>query len=167
MYPGHSDTVLVALARTAGTPTAVITGKLINVPPPAMALTTPAASAAPAHARWARPETSLIASPDVARSGEVHRCRDRGGLAPQRRQRGRRLAPWRQVGEQSCGGLGDRQDGPVERCLRRRRRRGDPAHLAHVLPGCGLDLLRRGDGLQPAQGGDVAAHAGNPTGRWP
>ena len=51
--------MFVALAWIAGTPTAVITGKLISVPPPASALTIPAATAAPAQARWASPETSL------------------------------------------------------------------------------------------------------------
>ena len=46
MNPGHRATVLVTFAATGGIPSAVITGKEISVPPPATALTAPAASAA-------------------------------------------------------------------------------------------------------------------------
>ena len=62
MYPGHSATVFVALAFTGGTPMAVSTGKLINVPPPASAFTAPAPTAAAAAATWASAETSVTAS---------------------------------------------------------------------------------------------------------
>ena len=39
-----------------------------------------------------------------------------------------------------------------------RRHRLDPADLADVLPGGGLDLLGRRSGLEAAEGGDVPAH---------
>ena len=46
MNPGHKATVLVTFAARGGNPTAVRTGKEINVPPPATAFTAPAAIAA-------------------------------------------------------------------------------------------------------------------------
>jgi Tfp pilus assembly protein FimV len=52
--PGSSATVLVALAVIGESPAAMSAGKVSSVPPPAMALTKPAASAAPAPTRsWA------------------------------------------------------------------------------------------------------------------
>ena len=40
--PGHRATVLLALASTGGTPTKIITGKEMKLPPPATALIVPA-----------------------------------------------------------------------------------------------------------------------------
>ena len=50
----------MALACTVGTPTAVITGNEISVPPPAIALTMPAPIAATAHTTYAPAERSVI-----------------------------------------------------------------------------------------------------------
>src|SRR5438552_1797585 len=47
-YPGHNATVFVILAVTAGSPAATSAGNEIRLPPPAMALTSPAASPVPA-----------------------------------------------------------------------------------------------------------------------
>jgi len=44
--PGHSATVLVALAATDGTPSQTSVGNEMSVPPPATALMAPAATAA-------------------------------------------------------------------------------------------------------------------------
>src|SRR6185503_6945233 len=44
--PGHSATVLVALAEIGGTPSQTIAGNVISVPPPAIELTAPPISAA-------------------------------------------------------------------------------------------------------------------------
>src|SRR6185436_188094 len=44
--PGHSATVLVALAEIGGTPSQMIAGKVISVPPPATEFTAPPMSAA-------------------------------------------------------------------------------------------------------------------------
>src|SRR5947199_336759 len=44
--PGHSATVLVALATSGVTPSATIAGNVSSVPPPAMAFTAPAPRAA-------------------------------------------------------------------------------------------------------------------------
>jgi hypothetical protein len=46
--PGRSATVLVAFAVIGERPAAISAGKVSSVPPPAMELTKPAASAAPA-----------------------------------------------------------------------------------------------------------------------
>ena len=48
MYPGHSATVLVTLAVTADIPPATSAGNVMRLPPPAIALTPPPTSAAPA-----------------------------------------------------------------------------------------------------------------------
>jgi hypothetical protein len=44
--PGHSATVLVALAMSGGTPSATMDGKVRSVPPPAMEFTMPPTAAA-------------------------------------------------------------------------------------------------------------------------
>src|SRR5215204_5574332 len=44
--PGHSATVLVALAEIGGTPSQTIAGNVMSVPPPAIELTAPPISAA-------------------------------------------------------------------------------------------------------------------------
>jgi hypothetical protein len=52
--PGSSATVLVALAVMGERPAAMSAGKVSSVPPPAIELTNPATSAAPAPTRsWA------------------------------------------------------------------------------------------------------------------
>ena len=55
---------------------------------------------------------------------------------------------------------GHRDDGALERLDRRRRRLLHAADLADVLPGGGLDLLRRRLRVETAERRDVAAHAG-------
>jgi len=47
-YPGHNATVFVIFAVTAGSPAATSAGNEIKLPPPAIALTSPAASPVPA-----------------------------------------------------------------------------------------------------------------------
>src|SRR5438876_12437072 len=47
-YPGHNATVFVIFAVTAGSPAATSAGNEIRLPPPAIALTSPAASPVPA-----------------------------------------------------------------------------------------------------------------------
>ena len=78
---------------------------------------------------------------------------------PQRGQRGRRLLARRQLAKELRRRLGDGQHGSLERCIGRRRRLLHSADLAHVLTGGGLDLLRRGQRLEPSEGRDVSAHA--------
>jgi hypothetical protein len=46
MYPGQSATVFVTFAITGRTPTAVNMGKVMSVPPPAIAFTNPPPTAA-------------------------------------------------------------------------------------------------------------------------
>src|SRR5574338_842405 len=48
--PGHSATVLVALATSGGTPSAMSAGNVSNVPPPAIEFTMPPTAAATATA---------------------------------------------------------------------------------------------------------------------
>ena len=59
-----------------------------------------------------------------------------------------RLAPGREFGEKGRGSGGHGLDGLFEGGLGRRRRRPDPAHLAHVLARRGLDLGLGGGGLK-------------------
>src|SRR5215218_10462879 len=94
--------------------------------------------------------------------------------AAQRRVRLGRLAARRQLAQHLGRGPGDGRDRLLERRLGGRGGAGDAAHLAHVLAGRGLDLLAGGRGLEPPQGGDVAAHGSSLPGgrdhglsRWP
>jgi hypothetical protein len=65
----------------------------------------------------------------------------------------------RQLGEELGAGLGHPLDGPLDRHRGAGRRVLHAADLADVLTRRRLDLLDGGRGLEPAQGGDVAAHA--------
>src|SRR5215467_14425470 len=97
--------------------------------------------------------------PGAAPSDGRFACRD----PPQRRQRGRRLAAWRQLGEQFPGGLGHGADRLLERGFGARRQGLDSAYLAHVLARGGLDFLARGGRLEAPERGDIAAHGFDAT----
>ena len=83
--PGHSDTELLALATTGGTPIASRAGKEKKVPPPATEFTAPAAkAAAPMRA------ISKRLRPDMGRAG-----RGEAGSAGVVRAGARRARKWR------------------------------------------------------------------------
>src|SRR5215831_16449911 len=105
------------------------------------------------------PRSKLTRTRSPARSDGRFACRD----PPQRRQRGRRLVAWRQLGEQFPGGLGNGADRLLERGFGARRQGLDPAHLADVLARGGLDFLARGGRLEAPERGDIAAHAFDAT----
>src|SRR6202012_96049 len=89
----------------------------------------------------------------------------RGPVDPsQRRDRGRWLPTGREPGEEPRGGRGDRSDRFFESLVRGRRGLLHPAHLADVLAGGGLDLLRAGGRLQASESGDVPAHGVDSSG---
>src|SRR4029453_15998799 len=69
-----------------------------------------------------------------------------------------RLAARRQLLEELGRGPGDGGHRLLEGGLGGRGRKGDPADLADVLGGGGLDLLAGGRRLETPEGGDVAAH---------
>src|SRR4029453_1403238 len=69
-----------------------------------------------------------------------------------------RLAARRQLLEELGRGPGDGGHRLLEGGLGGRGRKGDPADLADVLAGGGLDLLAGGRRLETPEGGDVAAH---------
>ena len=77
----------------------------------------------------------------------------------QRRDRLRRLTAVGQLVEQPSGRRCDLGDRRLEGGRRRPRRVAKTRDLANVLPGSSSDLVVGGCGLQPAQFGNVAAHA--------
>ena len=68
-YPGQSATVLVTLAATAGTPTAMSIGKVMSVPPPARAFTAPATTAARKTSANSGPVTTSVTQRHPAETG--------------------------------------------------------------------------------------------------
>jgi hypothetical protein len=76
---GSSATVLVALATIGGRPAAISAGKVSSVPPPAMELTIPASSAAPAPTRSCA--AGMEAEERLMRGSRARECRVAGADA--------------------------------------------------------------------------------------
>jgi hypothetical protein len=70
----------------------------------------------------------------------------------------RRVFPLRKFGEESFGGVGDCENGPVHRGLRSRRNRTQGADFAHVLERRGLNFGTGRARFESPEGRDVSTH---------